>query len=77
MSGSGAAERTAESEEFTSQRWRAPFGQTNQLPIFTTRDLLQYEEVWAAGGTWNDVFAIEPHKLVEASEGVVTDLKRS
>jgi hypothetical protein len=23
-----------------------------------------------------DVFGIEPHKLVEASDGVVTDLKR-
>lgn len=41
MSGSGAAERTAESEEFTSQRWRAPFGHTNQLPIFIDPDLLR------------------------------------
>ncbi|MGA0145287.1 MAG: hypothetical protein ACO3K6_03535, partial [Ilumatobacteraceae bacterium] len=32
-------------------------------------DLLQYDEVWAAAGTWNDVFGIEPHKLVEASGG--------
>jgi prolyl-tRNA editing enzyme YbaK/EbsC (Cys-tRNA(Pro) deacylase) len=39
-------------------------------------DLLQYDEVWAAAGTWNDVFGIEPHKLVEASGGAVTDLKR-
>lgn len=54
-----------------------PFGHTNQLAIFIDPHLLQYEEVWAAAGTWNDVFAIEPHKLVEASEGVVTDLKRS
>ena len=29
--------------------------------------------MWAAGHV---VFGIEPHKLVEASEGVVTDLKR-
>jgi len=36
---------------------------------------LQYEEVWAAVGTWADVFGIAPHKLVEASEGVITDLK--
>ena len=32
--------------------------------------------MWAAAGTWNDVFGNEPHKLVEASEGIVTDLKR-
>jgi prolyl-tRNA editing enzyme YbaK/EbsC (Cys-tRNA(Pro) deacylase) len=54
-----------------------PFGHTTHLRIFIDPDLLQYSEVWAAAGTWNDVFGIEPHKLVEASEGLVTDLKRS
>ncbi len=53
-----------------------PFGHTNPLPIFIDPDLLQFDEVWAAAGTWNDVFGIEPHKLVEASGGEVTDLKR-
>ena len=32
--------------------------------------------MWATAGTWNDVFGIEPQKLVAASGGVVTDLKR-
>jgi Cys-tRNA(Pro) deacylase len=53
-----------------------PFGHTTHLRIFIDPDLLQFDEVWAAAGTWNDVFGIEPHKLVEASEGLVTDLKR-
>jgi Cys-tRNA(Pro) deacylase len=53
-----------------------PFGHSTQLRVFVDPDLLQYDEVWAAAGTWNDVFGIEPHKLVEASGGVVTDLKR-
>ncbi len=53
-----------------------PFGHTTQLRVFVDPDLLQYDEVWAAAGTWNDVFSIEPHKLVEASGGAVTDLKR-
>ena len=53
-----------------------PFGHTTHLRIFIDPDLLQWPEVWAAAGTWNDVFGIEPHKLVEASEGLVTDLKR-
>ncbi|MEN9801941.1 MAG: hypothetical protein RLZ37_1066 [Actinomycetota bacterium] len=53
-----------------------PFGHSTQLRVFVDPDLLQYDEVWAAAGTWNDVFGIEPHKLVEASEGLVTDLKR-
>ena len=54
-----------------------PLGFEKTLRIFIDPDLLQYDEVWAAAGTWNDVFGIEPHKLVEASGGVVTDLKRS
>ena len=53
-----------------------PFGHTTDLRIFIDPDLLQYDEVWAAAGTWYDVFAIEPHRLVEASGGAVTDLKK-
>ena len=53
-----------------------PFGHSTQLRVFVDLDLLQYDEVWAAAGTWNDVFGIEPHKLVEASGGALTDLGR-
>ena len=53
-----------------------PFGHATHLKVFIDPDLLQYDEVWAAAGTWNDVFAIEPDALVMASQGVVTDLKR-
>ena len=53
-----------------------PFGHATTLRIFIDPDLLQYVEVWAAAGTWNDNFGIEPHKLVEASGGLVTDLQR-
>ena len=53
-----------------------PFGHTSQLRVFIDPDLLQYDDVWAAAGTWNDVFGIEPHKLIEASGGAITDLKR-
>ena len=53
-----------------------PFGHSTQLRVFIDPDLLQHDEVWAAAGTWNDVFGIEPHQLVEASGGAVADLKR-
>ena len=53
-----------------------PFGHSTQLRVFIDPDLLQFDEVWAAAGTWHDVFGIEPHRLVEASGGVVTVLKR-
>jgi hypothetical protein len=33
--------------------------------------------VWAAAGMWNDVFGIEPHQVIDASGGAVTDLERS
>jgi len=46
------------------------------LRIFIDPDLLTYDEVWAAAGTWNDVFPIAPNDLVCASGGVVTNLKR-
>ena len=53
-----------------------PFGRDTALRVFVDPDLLQYDEVWAAAGTWHDVFGIEPSKLVEASEGLVVELKK-
>jgi Cys-tRNA(Pro) deacylase len=53
-----------------------PFGHKTQLQVFIDPDLLQYDEVWAAAGTWTDVFGIEPKQLVEASKGLITDLKQ-
>lgn len=53
-----------------------PFGHASDLETFVDPDLLDYDEVWAAAGTWHDVFAIEPQRLVEASGGTVVILKR-
>ncbi len=53
-----------------------PFGHSTQLRVFVDPDLLQYDEVWAAAGTWNDVFGASPADIVRISGGVVTDLKR-
>ena len=53
-----------------------PFGHTTHLQVFIDPDLLQYDEVWAAAGTWHDVFAIAPAKLVEVAGAVVCDLAR-
>lgn len=52
-----------------------PFGHATELPLFVDPDLLGYDEVWAAAGTWHDVFGVEPHRLVEAGDGLVVDLK--
>jgi Cys-tRNA(Pro) deacylase len=54
-----------------------PFGHQTQLRVFVDPDLLQYDEVWAAAGTWNDNFGAAPADIVRVSGGVVTDLKRT
>ena len=53
-----------------------PFGHSTQLRVFVDPDLLQYDEVWAAAGTWNDNFGASPTDIVRVAGGVVTDLKR-
>jgi prolyl-tRNA editing enzyme YbaK/EbsC (Cys-tRNA(Pro) deacylase) len=53
-----------------------PIGHSTDLQVFIDPDLLQYDEVWAAAGTWTDVFAIAPDELVRVSGGSVVDLKR-
>jgi Cys-tRNA(Pro) deacylase len=53
-----------------------PFGHSTQLRVFVDPDLLQYDEVWAAAGTWNDNFGAAPADIVRVSGGVVTNLKR-
>ena len=54
-----------------------PFGHSTQLRVFVDPDLLHYDEVWAAAGTWNDNFGAAPADIVRVAGGVVTDLKRA
>ena len=54
-----------------------PFGLATDLAVYVDPDLLGYDEVWAAAGTWNDVFGIAPSALVEATSATVTNLRRS
>ena len=54
-----------------------PFGHSTQLRVFVDPNLLQYDEVWAAAGTWNDNFGANPNDIVRVAGGVVTDLKRA
>jgi prolyl-tRNA editing enzyme YbaK/EbsC (Cys-tRNA(Pro) deacylase) len=44
--------------------------------VFIDPDLMIFDEVWAAAGTWHDVFAIAPADLLRVSRGTVTDLRR-
>jgi Cys-tRNA(Pro) deacylase len=52
-----------------------PFGHPAPVPVFVDRDLLQYDEVWAAAGAPDSVFPLTPEDLVRLTNGQVTDLK--
>ena len=52
-----------------------PVGHHAQLPVYVDADLLQYDQVWAAAGTPNSVFAIAPDDLVRVASGQVVTLK--
>jgi prolyl-tRNA editing enzyme YbaK/EbsC (Cys-tRNA(Pro) deacylase) len=43
-----------------------PFGHVEKLSTFMDEDLLQYGTVWAAAGTPNAVFAVDPGRLRDA-----------
>ena len=60
-----------------NQTWRASLWSQHSTACVVDPDLLQYDEVWAAAGTWNDVFGASPADIVRVAGGVVTDLKRA
>ena len=51
-----------------------PVGHAQPLQAYVDRDLLQYDEVWAAAGTPSSVFAIAPSELVRITSAAVSDL---
>ncbi len=52
-----------------------PIGHTSPLAVYIDEDFWQFEEIWAAAGTPNAVFAISPDKLKMLTNGIVADLK--
>lgn len=52
-----------------------PFGHPRPLRVLMDRDLLGYEEVWAAAGTPTSVFPIAPGDLERAAGAEVADLR--
>jgi prolyl-tRNA editing enzyme YbaK/EbsC (Cys-tRNA(Pro) deacylase) len=53
-----------------------PFGHITALVPYLDKDLLQYETVWAAAGTHNAVFAVDPAKLRDAVGAEVIPMGR-
>jgi Cys-tRNA(Pro) deacylase len=54
-----------------------PLGHNETLRVFIDRDLLGYDEVWAAAGTPHCNFPVAPDDLVRATGGAVVDLARA
>ena len=54
-----------------------PFGHPQRVRTFLDRDLLSFEEVWAAAGTPDAVFGTTPEELRRTSEAEVADLKET
>lgn len=51
-----------------------PFGHPSSVRAFVDRDLLAFEEVWAAAGTPDGVFPLRPEDLIRVAEAEVADL---
>jgi len=52
-----------------------PFGHAQPLRTWIDKDLLQYESVWAAAGSPEAVFEVDPRRLAEAIGATVTEVK--
>jgi Cys-tRNA(Pro) deacylase len=51
-----------------------PIGHIQPLPTYIDKDLLQYEEIWAAAGTPHAVFPLTPADLVRMTGGTVISI---
>lgn len=51
-----------------------PVGHTGAAATFLDQDLLEHSEVWAAAGTPNAVFAIDPRALGRIAAAMVADV---
>ncbi|MEY2627835.1 MAG: hypothetical protein RJB08_1594 [Actinomycetota bacterium] len=62
--------------DLQTQQCRSPSGLSAKLRVFLDSDMMQYDVVWAAAGTWNDNFGAYPNDIVLAIAGVISDPRR-
>ncbi|MBD3362957.1 NUDIX domain-containing protein [Candidatus Dojkabacteria bacterium] len=51
-----------------------PVGHTEKIKTFIDKDLLEFEEIWAAAGSSNTVFKIKSDELVKITKGEVIEI---
>ena len=54
-----------------------PFAFPEKITTFIDQDLLKFEHIWAAAGTNNSVFSLNPDDLVKLTSGQVANIKES
>ena len=54
-----------------------PLGHRNPIQTLVDQSLFQHDLVWAAAGTPNAVFSLNPHRLVEITNGQVVAVSSS
>jgi prolyl-tRNA editing enzyme YbaK/EbsC (Cys-tRNA(Pro) deacylase) len=52
-----------------------PLAHTTPLRILIDRDIMEHEEIWAAGGTPRAVFPTTPQELARMTQGELADIK--
>jgi prolyl-tRNA editing enzyme YbaK/EbsC (Cys-tRNA(Pro) deacylase) len=52
-----------------------PLGHVKPLTVLIDQDLLQFEDIWAAAGTPNSLFRLDPHDLPAMTGGQVAHVK--
>lgn len=51
-----------------------PFCHDTAVPVYLDETLVQYDTVWAAAGSPETVFAIDPDELLACADGTVADI---
>lgn len=54
-----------------------PIGHTQQIETYIDEDFLQYDLIWAAGGTPNAVFELTPDDLHKMTMGKILPIKKT
>jgi prolyl-tRNA editing enzyme YbaK/EbsC (Cys-tRNA(Pro) deacylase) len=52
-----------------------PVGHIRSIQTFIDKDLLQYDEIWAAAGTPHAVFRLTPDELLKITNGMLMEIK--
>lgn len=53
-----------------------PVGHNNYIKPLIDEDLMQYQEIWAAAGTPNSVFRLQPDDLLKITQGQLAKVKK-